>query len=99
MPARTVAGRAGQPEVGDPHLAGAVEHHIGRLEIAMDDTPLVGRGQARRDLPRHLERALHREPADATQQRAELFAVDVLHREEGVAVHFVDVVDAADVGV
>ena len=51
------------------------------------------------DLPRHLERALHREPADAAQQRAELFAVDVLHREEGVAVHFVDVVDAADVGV
>ena len=63
----------------------------------MDDAALVRRGQAGADLPRHLERALHREPADAAQQRAELLAVDVLHREEGVAVDLVDVVDAADV--
>ncbi len=63
----------------------------------MDDAPLVRRSQARADLPRHLERTLRREPADAAQQRAELLAVHVLHREKGVAVDLVDVVDTADV--
>jgi hypothetical protein len=34
----------------------------------------------------------------APQQRREILAVDVLHRKKRVAVHFIDVVDAADVG-
>ena len=58
---------------------------------------LVRGGQAGADLARHLERALHREPPDPPQQRRQVLAVHVLHRQEGVAVDFVDVVDAADV--
>ncbi len=38
-----------------------------------------------------------RQPADAPQQRRQVLAVDVLHREEGGALELADVVDAADV--
>ena len=51
------------------------------------------------DLPRDLERAVLRESADAAEQRGEVLAVHVLHRQERVAVDLVDVVDAADVRV
>ncbi len=44
-------------------------------------------------------RAVFREAADALEQRREILAVHVLHRQERRAVDFVDVVDAADVGV
>ena len=40
-----------------------------------------------------------RQPADAAQQRGQVFAVDVLHGDEDLAVGLADVVDAADVGV
>ena len=63
-------------------------------------TPLVvRRGQPRAELPRDLDRLVLREPADAAQQRGQVFAVDVLHREEVPPVDLADVVDAADVGV
>ena len=48
---------------------------------------------------RDLERLVRREPADALQERGEVLAVHVLHREEVLAVDLADVVDAADVGV
>ena len=46
-----------------------------------------------------LERLVLWQPADAPQQRRQILAVHVLHREERVAVGFADVVDAADVRV
>ena len=63
-------------------------------------TPLVvRRGQARRTAAaRHLGGLVGRQPADAPQQRREVLALDVLHREERLAVGLADVVDAADVG-
>ena len=79
--------------------AGAVEHHVGRLEVAMDDAALVRGGEAGADLPGDLEAALLGEAADAPQQRGEVLAVHVLHRQEGVPFDLVDVVDAADVRV
>ena len=39
-----------------------------------------------------------RKAADTPQQGGQVFAVHVLHGEEGVAVHFTHVVHAADVG-
>ena len=60
----------------------AVEHHVGRLQIAMQDAALVRRGEAGAELPRDLDRLVLRQPADASQQRREIFAVDVLHRHE-----------------
>ncbi len=105
---RHVGGRAGadrfardarQAEVGEADLAGAVEHDVRGLEIAVDDVALVRGGEAGADLPRDLERALLGESSDAPQQRREILAVDVLHRQERAAVDLVDVVDAADVRV
>ncbi len=97
--ANRFARRARQPEVRDADLAGAVEHHVRGLEVAVDDVALVSGGEPGADLTRDLERALFREPADALQQRREVFAVHVLHRQECRAVDLVDVVHAAHVGV
>ena len=99
MPARSVSpATPGEAEVGDPDLAGAVEHDVRRLQIAMDDAAFVRRGEAGADLARDFDRAIVGKAADAPQQRRQLLAVHVLHRQEGVAVDLADVVDAADVG-
>ena len=50
-----VAG-AGDAEVGDPDPPGAVDQHVDRLQVAVDDPARVreaGRGE---HLPRHLDR-------------------------------------------
>ena len=88
-----------EAEVGDPHAAAAVEHDVGGLQVAVQDAPVVRRGEPGAELPRDLERLVRRQPADAPQQRGEVLAVHVLHREEVLAVDLADVVDAADVGV
>ena len=59
---------------------------------------LVVRGrEARAELPRDLDRLVFRQPADAPQQRRQVFAVHVLHRQEVAPVDLADVEDAADV--
>ena len=65
----------------------------------MDDAALVSGGEAGTDLPRDLEASLLGEAADPAEERRQILAVHVLHREERVPVDFVDVVDAADVRV
>ncbi len=77
--ANRFAGGARQPEVGDADLARRVEHHVGGLEVAMDDAAFVRGGEAGADLARDLERAIFGESADAAKQRREILAVDVLH--------------------
>ncbi len=104
MPARTSApsqlrSQAGEPEVGDPRPAAPVDHHVGRLEVAVQDALLVGGRQPRAELARDLHRLVLGQPADAAQQRRQVLAVDVLHGQVVVAVDLADVVDAADVGV
>ena len=44
-----------------------------------------------------LDRLIRRQPPDATQQRREIFAVDVLHRDERTATPLGDVVNPADI--
>ena len=63
----------------------------------MDDAALVSGREAGADLPRDFDRAILREASDAPQQRSEILAVDVLHRQKRVTVGFIDVVDAAHV--
>ena len=97
--AQRFAGRSRQAEIGDADPAVAVEHDVGGLQIAMDDAAIVRRGQARAHLPRDLDRAVLRKAADAAEQRRQILAVDVLHRQERVTLELADVVDAAHVGV
>ena len=89
----------GKTEVGDPHAARAVDHHVRGLQIPVDDAPLVGGAESRAHLAGQFERALDRESPDAAQERRQFLAVHVFHREECVAVDLVDVVYAADVRV
>ncbi len=50
--------RLGQAEVEQLDLAVGGEHHVGRLEIAVDDAAVVSRFEAPRDLERQLQRLL-----------------------------------------
>ncbi len=63
----------------------------------MDDAAVVRGGESRAELPRELDRAILRQPSDAPQQRRQVLAIDVFHREKRVAFELADVVDAADV--
>jgi len=89
----------GQAEVGDASPSATIDHHVGRFEISVEDAFLVGRGDSGAKLSRDLERLVLGQAADAAQQCRQILTVDVLHRDEVLAVDLADVVDAADVGV
>ena len=93
-----LACQRGQAEVGDARAAATVEHHVGGLEIAVQDAELVRRGEPGAELARDLRRLLGRQPADATEQRGQVLAVDVLHREEVLSLRVAHVEHPADVG-
>jgi hypothetical protein len=63
----------------------------------MQDAAVVRRRETGAELACELERLVRWQPADAPQQRREILAVDVLHREEVLAAGFADVVYAAHV--
>ena len=65
----------------------------------MEDALLVRRVQARAELARDLDGLVDGETPDPLEERREVFAVDVLHREEMAPFDLADVVDAADVRV
>ena len=92
-----LAGGGRDAEVGDADVAVAVEHDVGRLQVAVQHAALVRGGDARAELPRDLNRLVLRDAADAAEQRGQILAVDVLHRQEAAAVGFAEVVEAADV--
>ena len=92
-----IVGRDREAEIGDPCVAGAVDHHVRGFEIAMEDAAVVRRGQPGADLTRELDRLVLRKAPDPPEQRREIFAVDILHREEPAAVRLAQVVQAADV--
>ena len=55
------------------------------------------RGDAGAELARELDRLVLRDAADAAQQRRQVFAVDVFHRQETAAVGVAEVVEPAHV--
>jgi len=88
-----------QAEVGDPGAPAAVDHDVCRFEVAVDDALIVRRREPGADLPGELRRLVARQSADPEQQRREVLAVHVLHRDEVVPAGVADVVDTADVRV
>ena len=79
VPARTssTASNRGEAEVHHAHFACAVEHHVGRLQIAMDDAALMRGGEARAQLSRDVGGFVFGESADPAERAREVFAVDV----------------------
>ena len=77
--------------------AAAVDHDVGGLQVPVQHALVVRRGEPGAELPRDLDRLVRRKPPDAAQQRRQILAVDVLHREEVPPLDLADVVDAADV--
>ena len=96
---RVVLGRRdqlGQTEVEDLHEAVLGDHHVFRLQVAMDDSLLVRRGEAVGDLRRDVQRpAVRRRPA--AQQRPQVRSLDVLHDDVRRAAVGADFVDGHDV--
>ena len=90
-------------EVDDLHPIGAVvlppDHDVLGLEIAMDDSELVRRGQRVGNLHRDVRGARCRNGAEALDCRGERLALDVFHRQVQYAVALAEVVDLRDVRV
>ena len=92
-----VARRDREPEIGDQGVALAVDQHVGRLQIAVNDAVFMRGREAGTQLARDLNRFVLRHPADTSQQRRQIFAVHVLHGEESASLEFAQVVQATDV--
>ena len=92
-----LARSCGNAEVGDADVPVAVDHHVGGFEIAMQHAALVCGGDARTELPRDLHCLVVRNAPDATEQRSQIFSVDILHRQEAAALRFAEVVQTTDV--
>ena len=92
-----LVGEIRETEIREVRPTPSVDQHVRGLQIAMQNFAVVCRREAGAQLPCQLERLVRWQPADAPQQRREILAVDVLHREEVLAVGFADVVHAAHV--
>jgi hypothetical protein len=89
----------GQPEIQDSDVPLLVDHHVGRLQVAVDHLLRMGRLEPARDPGRDLHRLSLVKPAGLVQQLVERLAFDPLHGEKEESFTLADVVDAADVGV
>ena len=98
-----LAQRAGDAEVHHLHRAGAVDHDVRRLHVAMDDVVLVAEVQRGADVGHHLDDPLLAHRPLRLDDLAQRVAVDVLHHDVGqrpeVALHLAGVVDRDDRGV
>ncbi len=81
--ARGAVGISGprQAEVEDLHLPLGGDHHIRRLEVAMDQAAIVGRFEAARDLVKQVDGPVDRQWA-ALQNLGQCFALDQFHDQE-----------------
>ena len=93
-----------QAEVENLDLTIGCHLHVGRLQVAMHDAPLVRRFETVGDLRRHGDRVVDRDRA-AREPRSQILAVDILHDQRerrgttGSMVELDDAVNLRDAGV
>jgi hypothetical protein len=88
----------GQAEVQDLHPPVRRHHHVGGLQVAVDDALLVGRGQSVREGRSDRHQALDRHPA-LGDELVERLPLDELHGQEVDALGLLDGVHGDDAGV
>src|SRR5271166_6383244 len=96
--ARQFQRQAGESEVHEAHPAPPVDHDVGWLQIAVQNTVLVGGAQTGANLTGNLKSFFTGRTAHPPQYRGQVLAIDVLHGEEVLPVEMTDVEDAADIG-
>ena len=92
-------GRARDAEVGDLRPSAGVEQDVRRLQVTVDDAPLVGMSQPGRDLARYAAGVGVRERLAGRQPVLERAAGQVLEHQEPPSLGQSVVVDRADVDV
>jgi hypothetical protein len=88
--------RLGEPEIEHLDPAFRRQHHVGGLEVAMDNALLVGGLQPLGDLERDLERLVDRHQA-SLQPLAQGFTDRQLHDQKALAVVLLEAVEGGDV--
>src|SRR5436309_2172101 len=89
----------GESEVHDVCPAAPIDHHVGGLQIAMQHAVVVRGGKPCAELAGNLQGFVFGQSPDASEQRSEVFAIDVFHRQKVQPFGFADVEDATDVRV
>ncbi len=84
-------------EVEDLEQASPRDHQVGGLDVAVDDSAAVRIAQPVGELVEQLQLAQHRERLAVPDERGQRGALDVLHRDEELAVVLVHVVHRHDV--
>ena len=92
------AGQLRQPEVEDLDLTVVADHHVRRLQIAVDDILRVGCSEGSAQWHRNLQQTVDVEPVGGNQ-RVEGLALHQLHAQEVDSVGFLHRMDRDDVGV
>ena len=92
------SGQPGESEIGEEHLAAAIQHDVRGLQVAVEDALLVRGGEPGAEFARDFEGLIGGQPANPAEQGAEVFAIHVLHGEEILTLQLAEVIDAADVG-
>ena len=90
---------AREPEIEDRDGARVLDHHVLRLEVAVDDPELVRGLAPERDLAQDRDRARLREKALGLDDRPEVLPRDILHRDVREVTAHPEVVNARDVRV
>src|SRR5260370_20619383 len=83
----------------DECLTAAIDHDVGRIEVAMEDALRVRGRQTGAKLTREFYSLVGWKPSNAAQQCRKILAVDVLHRDKRLAADFADIINSTNVGV
>ena len=90
--------RPRQPQVEDLHLAGAGQHQVRRLDVAMHEVVLVGALEAKRCLADDLAGVSHPQRTAAPHHLVQVQPIEQFHDEEPGSGNFAGVVGMDDIG-